>query len=253
LVRLRRRNRRLGSACAHRRATTHGTGSLSFDPDWHRTELRRARAANLPFAAAWHLERLLAALPDQRPALLRERNALLDQMLRDNRRDPLPVLRLARIAVWAPDSVRDAKALLPTLADLAKDHPGNDAARLHAALLLRTGSAKEAVPRLQARLKARPKDAPPVEELLLALAHHALDQPDEARRHLAVATAWLDQGQLPLQATAIVGSLGTGWPAVLPLTQARPLHPRLNPLDWETRLELEALRAEAEKALGSRK
>jgi hypothetical protein len=40
---------------------------------------------------------------------------------------------------------------------------------------------------------------------------------------------------------------------VLPLTQARPLHPRLNPLDWETRLELEALRAEAEKALGTGK
>jgi hypothetical protein len=227
--------------------------ALSFDPNWHRSELQRSLAANLPFAAVWHLERLLAALPDQRAALLRERNALLDQLHHDNRQDPLPVLRLARTAVWAPDSVPDARALLPTLAALAKDHPGSGAAGLYAALLLRTGSAKEALPLLQARLKARPKDAPPVEELLLALAYHALDQPDEARRYLARTTAWLDQGQLPLQATALVGALGTGWPAALPLTQVRPSHPRLHPLDWETRLELEALRAEAEKALATRK
>jgi hypothetical protein len=114
---------------------------------------------------------------------------------------------------------------------------------------LRTGSAKEALPLLQASLKSRPAEAPPVEELLLALAHHALGQPDQARQQLGSAVAWLDQGQLPLQASAIVGGLSTGWPATLPLTQARPLHPRLNPLDWETRLELETLRAEAEQAL----
>jgi hypothetical protein len=139
------------------------------------------------------------------------------------------------------------------VAKLAKDQPDGLALRLHAGLLLRTGSAKEALPLLQARLKSRPPDAPPVEELLLALTHQALDQPDQARQHLARATAWLDQGQLPLQATAIVGSLGTGWPTTLPLTQARPSHPRLHPLDQETRLELEALRAEAERALAPRK
>jgi hypothetical protein len=162
--------------------------TLAFDPGWHGAEASNSLAAHLPLAAAWHLKRLLAVLPDQRAALLRERNALLDQMRRDNRPDPLPMLRLAQVAVWAPGSVKDIKALLPTVADLAKDQPSSLEARLHAALLLRTGSAKEALPLLQARLKARPKDAPPVEELLLALAHHALEQPEEARRYLAVAT-----------------------------------------------------------------
>jgi WD40 repeat protein len=227
--------------------------ALAFDPGWHRAEASSSLDANLPFAAAWHLERLLAELPQQRPALLRERNALLDQMYRDNRRDPLPLLRLARAAVWAPDSVKDVKALLPTVAALARYQPHRQEARLHAALLLRTGSAKEALPLLQARLKARPKDAPPVEELLLALAHHALEQPEEARQHLAVASAWLDQGQLPVRAAAVVGTMVTNRPAAVPSMLLLPQHPRLNPQDWETRLELEALRAEAERALATGK
>jgi hypothetical protein len=226
---------------------------LAFDPGWHRAEARTSLAANLPFSATWHLDRLVAALPQQRQALLRERNAVLARMPRDYRRDPLPLLRLARAVVWAPDSVPDVKDLLPAVAKLAKDDPDGPAPRLHAGLLLRTGSAKEALPLLQSRLKSRPPDAPPVEELLLALAHQALGQPEQARQHLAAATAWLDQGQLPLQATAIVGALGTGWHDASTLTQARPLHRRLSPLDWETRLELEALRAEAEQALARRK
>jgi hypothetical protein len=227
--------------------------ALAFDPDWHRDEARTSLDANLPFAAAWHLDRLIAALPQQRQPLLRERNAVLARMYRDDRRDPLPLLRLARVAVWAPDSVPDSKDLLPAVAVLAKDHPDGLAPRLYAGLLLRTGSAKEALPLLQARLQSRPPDAPPVEELLLALTHHALGQPDQARQHLAAATTWLDQGQQPLRATAVVGALGTHWAAAATLTQVAPLHPRLNPLDWETRLELEALRAEAEKALGTGK
>jgi hypothetical protein len=227
--------------------------TLAFDPGWHRAEARSSLEANLPFAATWHLDRLLAALPQQRPSLLRERNAVLAGMHHDDRRDPLPVLRLARAAVWAPDSVPNVKDLLPAVAKLAKDQPDGLALRLHAALLLRTGSAKEALPLLQACLKSRSPDAPPVEELLLALAHHALGQPDQARQHLAAATAWLDQGQLPLRATAVVATLGTNWAAAATLTQVTPLHPRLNPLDWETRLELEALRAEAERALAARK
>jgi WD40 repeat protein len=227
--------------------------ALTFDSAWHRSEARTSLAADLPFAAAWHLERLLGALPEERRSLLQQRNDVLARMSGNDRdrRDPLPVLRLARAAAWAPDSVRDARTLLPALSELAKEDPEGLAARLHAAVLLRTGSAKEALPLLEARLKSRPAEAAPVEELLLALTHHALGQPDPARRHLDSAGAWLDQGQLPVRAAAVVGTMVTNRPAAVPSMLLLPQHPRLNPLDQETRLELEALRAEAERALAT--
>jgi hypothetical protein len=65
----------------------------------------------------------------------------------------------------------------------------------------------------------------------------------------ALTVAWMERGQRPIQAAAVVGALPGDWAVALPLTQAAPPDPRLNPLDWETRLELEAPRAEAEKAL----
>jgi hypothetical protein len=223
--------------------------SLAFDPTWHQREADRALSANLPFSAVFHFDRLLAGLPDQRSALLQERNAILLDMRATNALDSFPALRLARAALWAPASVKDPNTLLPTLAAVCKDRPSVLEQRLHAGLLLRTGSPREAVPILQACIQARDHDAPPVEELLLALAQAALEMPDEARKHLDCAVTWMERGQRPIQAAAVVGALPGGWPTVLPLVHAIPLDPRLNPLDWETRLELEALRAEAEKAL----
>ena len=115
--------------------------------------------------------------------------------------------------------------------------------------MLRTGSAKEAIAALQAAIQKRDRDAPPVEELLLALAHVQAKQPAEARKYLQTAVAWMDRGDLPGKITPLVGLAAGGPLAALGGMAGPPPDPRLEPLYRQTAHELTALRAEAEKAL----
>ena len=97
---------------------------------------------------------------------------------------------------------------------------------------------------LEAALKERGDDKPPVEELLLAWAYLDTKQADKAKELWTKATAWLDRGQEAVRAANIVGTLPGGvLPGVAPLF-APPADPRYNAFDWETWHELDVLRRE---------
>jgi hypothetical protein len=80
-------------------------------------------------------------------------------------------------------------------------------------------------PVLRAALRKRGPNDPPVEELLLALAHLHQKQPDEARKHLHTAVAWMRRGAEP---SPCAPPLWSGWPLVvhlLPWAAWLSLHP----------------------------
>ena len=111
-------------------------------------------------------------------------------------------------------------------------------------ILLRQQKAPEAVAVLQAALKARGDDKPPVEELLLAWAYLDTNQADKAKDLWAKATSWLDNGQEAVRAVNVVGSLTCCVLSGVSSLFAPPTHPRYNAFDWETWHELDVLRRE---------
>jgi hypothetical protein len=216
----------------------------------HAAEAEAAENTNQPFAAVFHLDRLLPLRPGQRPDLLRRRQMVLAAALKARPGDPWASRALTRQAVADPASVPNPKELLPTLAALAKRSDDAPSHRLHGALLLRTGAAKEARAALQTALRKRPAAGPPVEELLLALAHARLGQPAQARTYLRAADAGMRRGREPAWAAALAGQLAHPSLATVGGLSARP---PLVPLDAQTAHELTALRAEVEKALAAQK
>jgi hypothetical protein len=217
--------------------------------EFHSDQAETAEENHWPFAAVFHLDRLAAFFPDQRGFTLQRRAAVLTAALKQTPDDPWAARALARQAIADPAST-DRETLLTVRAALARQQDApND--RLFGALLLRTGSARDAVLVLRAARNKRGPDAPPVEELLLALAHAHRKQPAEAHKHLRAAVAWMQRGSEPIRAASLAG-LAARSPlsalAALPLT---PPDPRLVPLDHQTAHELTALRAEVEKALAA--
>jgi len=94
---------------------------------------------------------------------------------------------------------------------------------------------------LEAALKERGDDPPPVEELLLAWAYLDTGQPDKAKALWTKASAWLDGQQEAVRATNLAGTLPAGaLPGVAPLFVA-PTHPRYSAFDWETWHEIDVL------------
>jgi hypothetical protein len=117
---------------------------------------------------------------------------------------------------------------------------------------LRTGEARDAAIVLRAAIRNRAKaDGPPIDELLLALALTKLDRRDEARKLLAKASAWMDDGTATLRVASVLAARPAGPLACLAAVAHVP-DVRLNPLDPFTAHDLAALRAEVEKALGER-
>jgi hypothetical protein len=117
---------------------------------------------------------------------------------------------------------------------------------------VRDGKPAEAIAPLKSALALRGEDRPPVEELLLALAFADMKQPDEARRWLGVASAWIDRYRQPLQIASALGCAPSGPLFAATEMVKTPLDPRYNPFDWETWYELELFRMEAEGRLASR-
>jgi hypothetical protein len=123
------------------------------------------------------------------------------------------------------------------------------ALRLLGARLIRSGEPAKAKGPLMLALSLRPKDRPPVEELLLALAYLEDDQPDEAAKWHARAVAWLDRYQQPMQLMSALGAFPGGvWQGAAELVK-RPVDPRYNSFDWETWYECEVFRNEVEARL----
>jgi WD40 repeat protein/tRNA A-37 threonylcarbamoyl transferase component Bud32 len=203
------------------------------EPDWHKEQFEQNQQESR-FAAAFHLDRMLAYLPAQRADLLKQRTAFLEEALKQNKGDAAARLLLARTAWHRPPlGPKGAEPLLP-----AADDRNPLARRTRAGLLLRLKKADEALPVLEAALKERGDDRPPVEELLLAWAYLDTDQADKAKALWTKATAWLDRpGDAP-RATEVAGE---------------PTDPRYNAFDWETWHELDVLRRELAPRFAGRK
>ena len=73
-----------------------------------------------------------------------------------------------------------------------------------------------------------------------------MKQPEEARRWLDRAVAWIDRYQQPMQVASAVGCAPSGPLFAATELHKPPLDPRYNPFDWETWHELEVFRREAE-------
>jgi WD40 repeat protein len=215
--------------------------------DFHAAEAESARMRQQPFAAVFHLDRLLPLLPEQRGEFLTRRRTILAAALKANPNDSWASRALARQAVGDPDSLPDRQALITARAALRgqQDAPHD---RHYAALLLRTGSAREALLVLRAALRNRDKNAPPVEEMLLALAHARLNQRAQAVGYLRKAIGRMRPATEPVRAASLAGLCATNPLAALSAAVVWQPDPRL---DHQTNRELLGLRAEVEKALAN--
>jgi hypothetical protein len=215
------------------------------EPDWHEEQFKKVQSSDR-FAAAFHLDRLLAYRPAQRTDLLRQRTQYLEEMLEKdeqwmafpnvpaNRRKQMlaktaenanAILLLARTAWHSPTlGPKDAAWLLPSA-----DENGLLLRRTRGGLLLRQQKAEQAVEVLEAALKERGDDKPPAEELLLAWAYLDTNKPDKAKAMWTMAKVWLDRSGEPARAGDVAGA---------------PTDPRYNAFDWETWHEIDVLRRE---------
>jgi WD40 repeat protein len=219
---------------------------------FHTAEADNAQMRKQTFACVFHLDRLLPLLPGERANLLKRRAAVLTAALKKAPRDTWAIRALARQAVADPATIPQRETLLSLRAALARQQDApND--RLYGALLLRTGSPREAVLILRAARNKRDRDAAPVEELLLALAHLRLKQPAEARKYLQTAVAWMQRGSEPVRAASLAGLAARSPLTALAGLVVTPPDPRLEPLDHQTAHELTALGAEVERALAKQK
>jgi hypothetical protein len=127
-----------------------------------------------------------------------------------------------------------------TLADL-----GNRLAkRIVAQGYLRDGKPELAVPILEQLLKNCSDTAPPVEQLLLAKAHLALNKRDQAKVYYQAAVDWLDRPTEDGPTKRIIELEKELFKITKPLDD-----PRYNPFQWELWHECDVFRAEVEKAL----
>ena len=165
---------------------------------------------------------------------------ILEATLKQDAKNAAARLLLARTAWHSPTlGPKDAAALLPSA-----DEKGLLARRTRGGLLLRQQKAAEAVAVLEAALKERGDDKPPVEELLLAWAYLDTKQADKAKELWTKATAWLDRGQEAVRAANVAATLPGGVLPGVALLFAPPADPRYNAFDWETWHELDVLRRE---------
>jgi WD40 repeat protein len=208
------------------------------EPGWHAERFQQVQG-NQRFAGAFHLDRLLAYRPSQRADLLRQRTRYLEETLQQDANNVTARILLARTAWHSPTlGPASAAALLPPA-----DAKELVALRTRGGLLLRLKHAAEAVPVLEAALKERGDDQPPVEELLLAWAYLDTQQVDRARQMWSKATAWLDCGQEAAGGHVVGLLLAGALPDLEPLFNS-PAHPRYNAFDWETWHEIDVLQRE---------
>jgi hypothetical protein len=209
------------------------------EPDWREEQFKSAQTSDR-FAAAFHLDRLLAYAPARRADLLRQRTAFLEATLKHDDQDAAARLLLARTAWHSPAlGPKDTAALLPPA-----DETGLLQRRTRAGMLLRQQKAAEAVEILEAALKERGDDKPSAGELLLTWAYLDTKQAGQAKEMWTKATAWLDCGQEAVRAANVVGALPGGILSGTASLSAPPADPRYNPFDWETWHEIDVLRRE---------
>jgi hypothetical protein len=128
--------------------------------------------------------------------------------------------------------------------DIVDVDGGNEAVIVSSQDKVREGKPKLAIPLLTEVLQERPETAPPVEQLLLAQVHLALNELEETKRFHQAAVDWLDKPHDPRKATEVMKQLKTLFKIPKPLDDRR-----YNPFDRESWHECDVLRAAVEKAL----
>ena len=212
-------------------------GATRSDPSWHQEQFKEFQSSDR-FAAAFHLDRVLAYVPSRRADLLRQRTTFLEATLNQDAQNAGARLLLARTAWHSPTlGPKDTAALRP-----AADEKGLLARRTRGGLLLRQQKAADAVAVLEAALKERGDDRPPVEELLLAWAYLDTKQTDKAKALWTKAMGWLDHGQEAVRTANIAVTMPGGVLPGMGMLLAPPTHPHYNAFDWETWHELDVLR-----------
>jgi WD40 repeat protein len=202
-------------------------------PGLHREELDKALKEGNSTATRFHLDCLLAFQPTTRPGLLAERLRL----------PGCDALTRARTAVHSPQLAKPPTGSFTYLTLFQP--PTRLNWRTLGGLLLRDGQATHAFTALTSALAMSAHDStPPVEEVLLALTHCELRQPDEARRCLARAEAWLNSQS----AARLAALVGLPWAALGP-NLSDPLDPRYRWTDWESWYEFHTLLGEARRAI----
>jgi Flp pilus assembly protein TadD len=141
-------------------------------------------------------------------------------------------LRVANNVAWvcgyAPDPVADLSPVRRLAEHVAAHHPKRYATlNTLGAVLYRAGDYRAAVRTLNEAVEAHPQGGAGFDFLFLAMAHHRLDHPGDARAWLDRAARWVEQAR-----------------------QGKLADPSIRiPLSWIQRLELELLTREAEGLL----
>jgi WD40 repeat protein len=241
---------------------------------WRRQQAEAAEEAGDWPAALFHLDclrRLQGDSTSPRPA----RDRLVAAALKRDGKAVAALLARARLALDAGDrrGYRAACSALPTgaggphagavawacalasgavpdLKPLLQAAEKGGALRAHGALLLRAGRHADALKRLDQALKARGPHVLPCEELLIAIACHHLGQPEDAKRWLARATAWLDAPTAARRAgLGLAAPAGHPFTALPGLLVGRPDERELR-FGWQAWLDAQILRREAEALIG---
>ena len=195
---------------------------------WDRAAADLARAVALrPDDLAWQTEYGLLCLAAGNPE--RYRHVCTDLMDHLTPTDPLRLRnQVAWLTVWAPDAITEPERLLPW----AENVPPS---LLRGATRFRLGRLEDALPDLQTGAGSPTTQAATTEHcrawLFLALTHHRLGRPDEARAWLDRATRWLEADA---RVRATLGEQNMPWYQV----------------PWTNTLPLQLLRREAEALLG---
>lgn len=196
--------------------------------DRYQEGLENATTIKDSFAASFYLDRILS-IPDQRTAeRFQQRIDLIGNPI-----------NIARTSFHQPEFAktnydRETLAALAVAGDRM-------AQRLVAQERIRDGKPALAIPLLTSCMLTRPRNSPPVEDLLIAKAYTAMNDRPQAERFYRAATEWLERPKIPiLAAEVITKSAINGWAA---LGEAfKPIDdPRHNPFDWESWHEAAAL------------
>ena len=179
----------------------------------------------------------LLSIPEQRTT---ENFTLRNHLTNDCRLPPRAALHNYGLAETAND--RSALEALAVHGDCL-------AQRLVAQERIREGKPALAIPLLHVCMITRPRNAPPVEELLIARVYLALNDRPQAERYYRAAADWLDRPRTPMRiADVITKSAVNGWAALG--DALKPVDdPRHNPFDWESWHECDVFRAQVERAL----
>ncbi len=205
-----------------------------------RLHLQAGRA----YAAWFEAERNLFETEQPKPEDYRLRDDALLAALKQCPKHLSLVRSAARLLIARPDTNLKPADLLPILADEMSRNPSVALLQELGGLYLRDGKPDEAIASLKKAIEQRGAESPPIEELLLALAHQSKNQPDETHRWVEVAAVWLARASLPRESVSALLATCGGVVASLPGFAGVAGDSQERRANWETWRTLRALQAQ---------